>query len=81
MLLVVLERRSLIAAAMGRLCYNTICYSLTSWQTYTGNILIAVNPFQRLPHIYDIQMMNHYKGAALGELSPHVFALGDVAFR
>ncbi|KAH9602781.1 hypothetical protein KSS87_023068 [Heliosperma pusillum] len=56
-------------------------YSLNEIYTYTGNILIAVNPFQRLPHIYDIQMMDHYKGAPLGELSPHVFAIADVAFR
>lgn len=51
------------------------------FQTYTGNILIAVNPFQRLPHLYDTHMMEQYKGAALGELSPHVFAIGDVAYR
>lgn len=51
------------------------------FQTYTGNILIAVNPFQRLPHLYDTHMMEQYKGAALGELSPHVFAVGDAAYR
>lgn len=50
-------------------------------QTYTGNILIAVNPFQRLPHLYDTHMMEQYKGATFGELSPHVFAVADVAFR
>lgn len=50
-------------------------------QTYTGNILIAINPFQRLPHIYDGHMMQQYKGAPFGELSPHVFAVADVAYR
>jgi myosin heavy subunit len=50
-------------------------------QTYTGNILIAVNPFQRLPHLYDPHMMQQYKGAPFGELSPHVFAVADVAYR
>lgn len=50
-------------------------------QTYTGNILIAINPFQRLPHIYDAHMMQQYKGAPFGELSPHVFAVADVAYR
>ncbi|MBA0787771.1 hypothetical protein Gotri_027182, partial [Gossypium trilobum] len=49
--------------------------------TYTGNILIAVNPFQRLPHLYDTHMMEQYKGATFGELSPHVFAVGDAAYR
>ncbi|CAL9227216.1 unnamed protein product [Arabidopsis halleri] len=49
--------------------------------TYTGNILIAVNPFRRLPHLYNNHMMQQYKGAALGELSPHPFAVADAAYR
>ncbi|XP_044494983.1 myosin-17-like [Mangifera indica] len=56
-------------------------YELNEIYTYTGNILIAVNPFQRLPHLYDTHMMEQYKGVALGELSPHVFAIGDAAYR
>ncbi|KAL8112317.1 hypothetical protein AgCh_019861, partial [Apium graveolens] len=49
--------------------------------TYTGSILIAINPFQKLNHLYDGYMMEQYKGAPFGELSPHVFAIADVAFR
>ncbi|KAJ6742735.1 MYOSIN [Salix viminalis] len=56
-------------------------YELNEIYTYTGNILIAINPFQRLPHMYDTHMMEQYKGAAFGELSPHVFAVADAAYR
>uniref|UniRef100_A0A0E0KHK1 Myosin motor domain-containing protein n=1 Tax=Oryza punctata TaxID=4537 RepID=A0A0E0KHK1_ORYPU len=56
-------------------------YELNEIYTYTGSILIAVNPFQRLPHLYDTHMMEQYKGADFGELSPHVFAVADVAYR
>ncbi|XP_075474640.1 myosin-17-like [Primulina tabacum] len=56
-------------------------YELNEIYTYTGNILIAINPFQRLPHLYDTHMMEQYKGASLGELSPHVFAIADVSYR
>ncbi|GFP91078.1 myosin-8 [Phtheirospermum japonicum] len=56
-------------------------YDINEIYTYTGNILIAVNPFQRLPHLYDSHMMTQYKGAAFGELSPHPFAVADAAYR
>ncbi|KAK4750895.1 hypothetical protein SAY87_004377 [Trapa incisa] len=56
-------------------------YEMNEIYTYTGNILIAVNPFTKLPHLYDSHMMAQYKGAAFGELSPHPFAVADVAYR
>ncbi|KAJ4969406.1 hypothetical protein NE237_016107 [Protea cynaroides] len=58
-----------------------IRYDIDEIYTYTGNILIAVNPFKRLPHLYDSHMMEQYKGAAFGELSPHPFAIADAAYR
>ncbi|RVX19198.1 Myosin-8 [Vitis vinifera] len=56
-------------------------YDMNEIYTYTGSILIAVNPFTRLPHLYDNHMMAQYKGAAFGELSPHPFAVADAAYR
>ncbi|KAF8022278.1 hypothetical protein BT93_G2431 [Corymbia citriodora subsp. variegata] len=62
--------------------HNLACrFTLNEIYTYTGNILIAVNPFRRLPHLYDIQMMEQYKGAPFGELSPHLFAVADTSYR
>ncbi|TQD87475.1 hypothetical protein C1H46_026987 [Malus baccata] len=56
-------------------------YDINEIYTYTGSILIAVNPFCRLPHLYDSHMMEQYKGADFGELSPHPFAVADEAYR
>ncbi|XP_073263445.1 myosin-9 isoform X3 [Populus alba] len=56
-------------------------YEINEIYTYSGNILIAVNPFQPLSHLYDDYMMERYKGAPIEGLSPHVFTIADVAYR
>ncbi|KAL4591021.1 hypothetical protein LXL04_003969 [Taraxacum kok-saghyz] len=56
-------------------------YDLDDIYTYTGNILIAVNPFKRLPDLYTKEIMAQYKGASFGELSPHPYAIAHAAYR
>lgn len=56
-------------------------YKMNEIYTYSGNILIAVNPFQGISSADDTGLMDQYKGKLLGELRPHVFAIADVAYR
>jgi myosin-5 len=58
--------------------------------TWTGPVLIAVNPFQRLP-LYSDDILNSYRseglfrsqgmGGGKSELDPHVFAIADRSYR
>uniref|UniRef100_A0A8C9Q4L1 Myosin VIIB n=1 Tax=Spermophilus dauricus TaxID=99837 RepID=A0A8C9Q4L1_SPEDA len=47
--------------------------------TYTGSILVAVNPFQMLP-LYTLEQVQLYYGHHVGELPPHVFAIANSCY-
>ncbi|KAL0131777.1 hypothetical protein PUN28_002966 [Cardiocondyla obscurior] len=49
--------------------------------TYVANILIAVNPYYEVKDLYSPRTIKSYQGKSLGETPPHVFAIGDKAFR
>uniref|UniRef100_UPI003AABF6A0 unconventional myosin-XV-like n=1 Tax=Centroberyx gerrardi TaxID=166262 RepID=UPI003AABF6A0 len=47
--------------------------------TYIGSILVSVNPY-KMYNIYGTDMVLHYKGHALGETRPHLFAIANAAY-
>merc|ERR1719410_1006944 len=56
-------------------------YSRDKIYTYVANILIAVNPYFEIPHLYSPETISSYLGKSLGTMPPHVFAIADKAFR
>ncbi|XP_060901288.1 unconventional myosin-IXb-like isoform X2 [Labrus mixtus] len=49
--------------------------------TYASRVLISLNPNKFLPTYYNPKFVNMYEKQPLGKLSPHIFAIADVAFR
>lgn len=55
-------------------------YSQLSIYTYSGIVLIAVNPFQNVA-LYSQDIVQAYSGRKRGEMQPHLFAIAEDAYR
>lgn len=54
-------------------------YAQHSIYTYSGIVLIAVNPFQRVT-LYGPEIIQAYSGRKRGDLEPHLFAIAEDAY-
>ncbi|KAJ3101048.1 Unconventional myosin-Ib [Phlyctochytrium planicorne] len=48
--------------------------------TFIGNVVVAVNPYKPID-IYTDAWVRKYQGTNIYEMSPHIYALADAAFR
>lgn len=55
-------------------------YHQRSIYTYSGIVLIATNPFDRV-QLYEPDIIQQYSGRRRGELEPHLFAIAEDAYR
>jgi myosin-5 len=55
-------------------------YSQLSIYTYSGIVLIAINPFQNVA-LYSQDIVQAYSGRKRGEMQPHLFAIAEDAYR
>lgn len=56
-------------------------YSQLNIYTYSGIVLIAMNPFQKIDQLYSQDIVQAYAGRRRGELDPHLFAIAEDAYR
>lgn len=55
-------------------------YSIRRIYTYSGIVLVAVNPFSTI-NDYSPAIVQAYAGRRKGELEPHLFAIAEEAYR
>jgi myosin-7 len=58
----------------------TLRYYAQRVYTYTGNILVAVNPYASLP-IYTGEVIKQYQNKAMNEMPPHIYAIANETYQ
>ncbi|KAJ9077391.1 Myosin type-2 heavy chain 1 [Entomophthora muscae] len=58
----------------------SVRYGQHTIYTYSGIVLIAANPFQKVP-LYSQDVIKAYSGKDRGDLEPHLFAIAEDAYR
>ncbi|GME84377.1 unnamed protein product [Ambrosiozyma monospora] len=56
-------------------------YTMFNIYTYSGIVLIAINPFQRNDELYSPHRIQRYASKKRGEEEPHLFAIAEDAYR
>ncbi|XP_052454502.1 unconventional myosin-XIX [Carassius gibelio] len=57
-------------------------YSAKVFYTHAGCTLVALNPFQPVPHLYSLDVMKEYHSAPQPqEFKPHIFIVAEEAYR
>ncbi|OMJ18372.1 Myosin-2 [Smittium culicis] len=57
-----------------------IRYSMRNIYTYSGIVLVAMNPFSRV-QLYSQDILEAYAGRMRGEMEPHLFAIAEDAYQ
>ncbi|KAG7314737.1 hypothetical protein KOW79_022040 [Hemibagrus wyckioides] len=57
-------------------------YSARVFYTHAGCTLVAMNPFQPIPHLYSLDVMREYHTASQPQdFKPHIFIVAEEAYR
>jgi myosin V len=56
-------------------------YAKREIYTYSGIVLIATNPFDRMDYLYDPGLIQAYAGKRREDQEPHLFAIADTAYQ
>ncbi|TGZ81077.1 putative class V myosin [Ascodesmis nigricans] len=56
-------------------------YAKREIYTYSGIVLIATNPFDRMDYLYDPGLVQAYAGKRKEDQDPHLFAIADTAYQ
>lgn len=62
------------------MCCMLLNLASLSLSLFPGSILVSVNPY-RLFDMYGLDAVSRYEGAVMGQLPPHLFAVGAQAYQ